>query len=573
MVFKTNAIYCGDSDYSPIQQEGVDSIMKNGGEKCNIQRLDSTLKGKLNKLTYRQYLALALILTKIDDGSNYPSKEELKKMVGFKTDRMLKVTLEALEGKGFIKFYGLEYDPILKILDETKKATSVLTDELLLIEDYTPYSKVKNKIHGAEKKDHLPQMDLPISIDRDYLKFLNDEKQIVNRWYTLLEDFPPSLVWDKFEKYSLNSNNTVLDPFAGSGTTVVTAKLYGSKVIGIDVNPVAAFVTKVKTTWKINLEELKTEINSLLNDFQEVSPFLEEVRMSAPSLENIPKMERYQWLKPLNQNYVAFVKERLTEVLNDDIRNLFHLALVEAAQESSNVSFCPGTSFYPFKKRVTFFEAFNRKLRMMYEDLSLVKLHGVTDSKIPVYAEDMRQMTEFVAPSSIDFIFTSPPYPNDLEYTRQTRLDLYLLEFVKDMKDVTEIKKKMVKGSTKLIYKESDSAKYVEECPLIQDIVHKLRDAFKDKKWGWDYPRMVGEYFGDIFLAMEQTREVLKEGCCAQFVVGDQTYKQILIPVGKIMVEMGKKLNYRSSKLETFRVRRSTLHDIPLKEEIVILRK
>lgn len=529
---------------------------------------------KLNKLTYRQYLALSLIVTKLETDSIYPTKKELKETIGFKTDRMLIITLKALEKKGFIKFNGMDQINVLQITEKTKEILPLLIDKLLLIKEYTPYSEVRNKITRRTIENYL-DMDIqhPFSINKKYIKLLNNEKEIVNRWYTLLEDFPPSLVWGRLEKYGISHDKIVLDPFCGSGTTTVTTKLYGAPCIGIDINPIATFVTKIKTTWRIDLDELKREINLILNDLHEATLLLNDLRITTPSLMNIPKMERYQWLKPYDQNNVAFIKERLLEVENEDIRNIFLLSLIGATQESSNASFCPGTSFYPFKKRPTFFNAFKEKLKMIYEDLKLLRSYKKNYQESLVYRKDMRQMAEIIESNSIDFLFTSPPYPNDLEYTRQTRLDLYLLDFIKDMKDVTKIKKKMIKGSTKLIYKESNSAKYVRDFRIIQDIAQKLEDALNDKKWGWDYPRMIQEYFGDIFLALKQTKHVLKKGGYAEFVVGDQTYKKILIPVGKVMTEMAKKLNYSEFKLETFRIRRSTIHDIPLKEEIVTLRK
>jgi len=113
----------------------------------------------------------------------------------------------------------------------------------------------------------------------------------------------------------------------------------------------------------------------------------------------------------------------------------------------------------------------------------------------------------------------------------------------------------------------------VEKFESVQEIVDALEKAFSDKKWGWDYPRMVKEYFGDIYIVLENIGEVLKEGGYALFVVGDQTYKKILIPVGEIMMELVQDLGFHSQRLETFRVRRSTLHSIPLKEEIVIFQK
>lgn len=552
-----------------------DSMRNGGGGAVESEEMDTFSSPKLNKLTYRQYLALALIVTKLEKNSTYPSKMELKEVIGFKTDRMLDITLDALEKKGFLSFNGLEQERFVTITEETKKLFPRLVDTLLLIDEYSPYSRIRDRISHKLTQDYLDiRTEHPLYVDKNYIEFLNNRKEIVNRWYTLLEDFSPSLVWERLRKHDISSDGTILDPFCGSGTTVVSAKLYGAKSIGIDVNPVATFVTKVKTTWEINAREFRKQANSLLNDLHEASSLLGEIRITTPALMNIPKMERNQWLKPYDQNLVAFVKERTKEVENKDIQDIFLLALVEAAQESSNAFFCPGTSFYPFKKRPTFFDAFMQKLRMIYEDLQVVKSYaGFSRGSVDIYTDDMRHMSEFIEPDSIDFIFTSPPYPNDLEYTRQTRLDLYLSDFVQNMDDIVEIKKKMVKGSTKLIYSESDSSRFVKDYPFVQNIVYKLKEAFGEKKWGWDYPRMIQEYFGDIFLAMDQARKVMKKSHYAEFVVGDQTFKKILIPVGMIMKKLALELDFKSCALEKYRLRRSTLHEIPLKEEIVILKK
>ena len=89
---------------------------------------------------------------------------------------------------------------------------------------------------------------------------------------------------------------------------------------------------------------------------------------------------------------------------------------------------------------------------------------------------------QYFQENSIDFIITSPPYPNDLEYTRQTRLELYLLDFVKSMDDVQQIKRKMVKGSTKLIFKESESEKHISKFDSIKKISDMVYEQTKNKK-------------------------------------------------------------------------------------------
>lgn len=537
------------------------------------RKLSSKFKVKLNELTYRQYLALSYIVSKISSENKYPSKDEIKKVIGFTTDRMLYITLKALERKGFIKFNGLDSHPICQITEITQQLREVLEDRLLLIKNFTTYLNVRNKVKDVRIVEKLSAPQLPLLEGLELVRYLNNEKHVVHRWYTYLEDFPPGLVWKYIESFRVSREHKILDPFVGSGTTCVVAKLRGIDNIGVDINPVASFVTRVKTSFdRIPIGEFKKEAETILNEISQLSTVLKNCRLATKVLERMPKMELYQWLKPITQNYVAYARERVDEVENQSVREVLELALIESALESSNATFCPSTTFYPFRRKPSFPQAFKEEIQKMYEDLFLLSRAGAEWGNSTVLVEDSKEMSRFIDSNDIDFIFTSPPYPNDLEYTRQTKLELYLLGFIESEKDIQQIKRKMIKSSTKLIYRESNSDKYVEKYESIQLIVSKLEKAFSDKNWGWNYPKMVAEYFGDLHIVLSELREVLKKDGIACFVVGDQTYKGILIPVGKILCEIAADLGFKT-RLELFRVRRSTLHDIPLKEEVVILEK
>jgi len=186
---------------------------------------------------------------------------------------------------------------------------------------------------------------------------------------------------------------------------------------------------------------------------------------------------------------------------------------------------------------------------------------------------DARRSEESVKPASIDLIFTSPPYPTDIEYTRQTRAELYFMGFIHSMKDVQAIKKRMVRGSTKNIYKDDDNARLVGHYGLIQEIAESIHQKTRDKNWGWDYPRMVREYFGDMFLALQSFGQVLKPGGWCLLVVGDQTCKGVKIPVVELLRQISGDQGFVNSYVEVVRKRRSTTHAMSLDESIVGFQK
>ena len=68
-----------------------------------------------------------------------------------------------------------------------------------------------------------------------------------HRWFNYKEGFSPVLVERIFNEYKLNEQASVCDPFCGAGTTLTVAKEKGIKSVGFEVNPFAAFISKIKT--------------------------------------------------------------------------------------------------------------------------------------------------------------------------------------------------------------------------------------------------------------------------------------------------------------------------------------
>lgn len=395
---------------------------------------------------------------------------------------------------------------------------------------------------------------------------------IIHKWYNYLEEFPYSLIEKKIKEYRLNSDAIVLDPFCGSGTTLVSANMFSLDAIGFDVNPLMTFISKVKTTWSIDLVELKQIIIEVAETFLRRAKNIDRIKFKNDFMEVMPKKEINQWLNPVLQKETSLLKDIINEVRNEKIKNLLLLAMSKSCFDASYVSLCPGTTFYPFRKKEKFWDLFPKKTIQMYNDLKLLQEHN-NYGKSKIINDTCLNVQKYIDKDSIDFIITSPPYPNDLEYTRQTRLELYLLNFVRSMEDIQQIKRKMTKGSTKLIFKESNSEQYIYNFKDVIKISDKIYQQTKDKKWGFDYPRMVREYFGDMYLCLREIYPLLRDSSHFLLVVGDQTVKGVLIPVGNILINMARNIGYNNCRKELFRMRRSTGHNIPLPEEIVILEK
>ena len=86
------------------------------------------------------------------------------------------------------------------------------------------------------------------------VKNAKDTTYLTHNYHPFPAKFIPHLPQILIEQFS-KSDDVVFDPFSGSGTTLVEAKLQGRHSIGTDINPISVLASKVKTT-ALSLDEI-----------------------------------------------------------------------------------------------------------------------------------------------------------------------------------------------------------------------------------------------------------------------------------------------------------------------------
>jgi hypothetical protein len=81
----------------------------------------------------------------------------------------------------------------------------------------------------------------------------------IHDWYRFVLSYPPHLVREYVTKFDLQSGDRILDPFCGTGTTIVEAKNQGLPSSGIEANPMAFLAGTVKTDWSVVPSNLLAE--------------------------------------------------------------------------------------------------------------------------------------------------------------------------------------------------------------------------------------------------------------------------------------------------------------------------
>jgi len=194
-----------------------------------------------------------------------------------------------------------------------------------------------------------------------------------------------------------------------------------------------------------------------------------------------------------------------------------------------------------------------------------------------VHLADSRHASEVLEPNSIDAVITSPPYPNEKDYTRTTRLESVLLGFIRNRADLQEVKRGLLRSNTRGVYKGDDDDQWVEAFPEILRIAHAIEDRRKElgKTSGFErlYARVTMLYFGGMARHLTELRRALKPGARLAYVVGDQaSYLRIMIRTGELLASIAESVGYEVTGIDLFRTRLATATRQQLREEVVVLR-
>jgi len=393
-------------------------------------------------------------------------------------------------------------------------------------------------------------------------------------WYRFVLSFPPHLVRQYLERFGLNDGATVLDPFCGTGTTIVEAKLCGINSVGIEANPVAYFASDVKSDWNIDPSKLKEHARQIA---QSVNGAI--TSQNGNALRTLPDESMSLLLAnsisplPLHKSLL------LIEALGEEAHSEFHrhemLALAKSLVFSiSNLHFGPEVGVQRIKKTdAPVVESWLSEVERMACDIQ-----GCTpcNAQAVIHHADSRQLAQLLLPESIDAVFTSPPYPNEKDYTRTTRLESVLLGFIHNKEELRALKKGLLRSNTRNVYKGDNDDRWVDDHEEIQAIATEIehRRVTLGKTSGFErlYGKVTKLYFGGMARHLAELRPYLKQGAFLGYVVGDQaSYLQVMIRTGQLLAGIAESLGYRVVSIDLFRTRLATATRQQMREEVVVL--
>jgi len=405
-------------------------------------------------------------------------------------------------------------------------------------------------------------------------------------WYRFVLSYPPQLVRKYILDFGLTSNDLLLDPFCGTGTTLVEAKLQNIPSIGIEANSFVHFASSVKINWSIDSTELlKIAIKIKQNALKELAKqnITDIPAQNTDAIFNLKKLNPEQEkiilknsISPIPLHKCLVLLEEINKFKKSDFFKYLKIAFGNAlVYKFSNLRFGPEVGVGKIKDDTIVVETWFTQMEKICNDLSLVQNKDFAPSE--AIFSDSRNLKELLNGKQISAVITSPPYPNEKDYTRTTRLESVILGFINSKEELRKLKKTLLRSNSRGIYKGDDDDKYVKGFTEIQSIAVEIekRRLELGKTSGFEklYHKVTTLYFGGIAKHLIELQSILKPGAQLAYVVGDQaSFLRIMIPTGKLIAEIAETLGYELVRIDLFRTRFSTATKMDLNEEVVILK-
>ena len=407
---------------------------------------------------------------------------------------------------------------------------------------------------------------------RERNRLLADDRPI-HDWYRFVLSFPPHLVRDYIERFNLSDGATVLDPFCGTGTTLVEAKKLGLASVGIEALPMSAFAAATKLDWSPNGSALRRDADAIA---AQAGAALER---AASPLRTLPAEQQRLLLRdsisPLPLHKALVLRDAIDGARSPHADHL-RLALArELPTTIGNLRFGPEVGLGERKEDVDAVGAWRRRVETFALDLD--DLHNAGDAPASVVRGDSRDAAALLPARSVDCVITSPPYPNEKDYTRAVRLESVILGLLSDRHDLRGTKQTLLRSNSRGVYKGDDDDAWIAAHPEIQALADEIEQTRieQGKTSGFErmYHRVARLYFGGMARHLASLRGVLKPGAQLAYVVGDQaSYLRVMIRTADLLADIASGLGYEVVGKDLFRTRAATATRSQLNEEILLLR-
>lgn len=378
---------------------------------------------------------------------------------------------------------------------------------------------------------------------KSLVNYASDLDLPIQRWYRYKEGYSIKLVDQILAKYNVKQGDLIVDPFCGSGSTLLQAKINKCNSIGFEINPFSAFLAKAKTQ-----DYKKHDISIFIKEVSELKKVKSKQKVKIPKLSTIEQLFERDALF-----YLLTLKDRINQVKNKKVSDLLKLAWLGILEESSNYRKAGnGLKIRKTIKKTIRDEEhvkglFLKAINSIQNDLNFAV--DISDKvKTSVIEDTCFNLNKYTKKGSIKGVIFSPPYANCFDYTEIYKVELWMGSFVEEYSDLKVLRKKGIRSH--LNGYEIESKLAVESVPELGALVTELSSK---KLWDKRIPKMVEAYFNDMFRSITEIYNGLKKGGFCVIIVSNSAYGGVIVPTDLLLAKFAKHLGFNVSSIEVAR--------------------
>lgn len=343
-----------------------------------------------------------------------------------------------------------------------------------------------------------------------------------------------------------NGGKVVLDPFMGSGTTLVEAMLDGQQGYGIDIDPLARLISKVKTT-PIPEAHLKRVVKKVVIEVEEA--------IAGPYRPNIEKLNHWfsaEAVEELSSIHQVIERFRTVDPAIYDFLTVCFSSIVRKASNADNQTMKTYVSHTHRKVPQSAKPLFIKTLVGYADRLTKFSVMVPTMGQAHVLVNDARHLSEYWKKNKlplVDIAISSPPYIKSVDYIYNQMAELFWIG------DRWNLHTQPLQNDYKRLYIGNDRPN---------------RDAVADETLGISnvdiFLHQIGEtnqklrqvafrYFRDMRSHFESMYHVLKPGARYVLVVGDSTLAGVAVPTHSLLQSCAMSAGFRPGSIFGYEIR------------------
>ena len=382
------------------------------------------------------------------------------------------------------------------------------------------------------------------------IEFTDPTRHPVHNIYRFPAKIHPPAAKYLVARYS-RAGETITDPFGGSGTIALEAKLGGRRSVSHDVDPLAVLITRCKTTHlpAATANRLADVIDSAIGPLIPRDEDRVESTLSSASADTVGELRAAgHWLPkhPNLTHWYSDVALRDLATLGHALRNLqpprstrrlISLAFAKIVRAASNADPVPASGLEVtthYRKKVERKPRVNNPARLFRDTILKFARLLAEVPRVGTVHDHTATLRNAAAPyrgtvRPCDVVITSPPYGVAVDYARRHSLEHYWLSFIGDPIDKVRLGKKYIGRAAR---RGGSDAPVGMRGPVASAIVRNMRHDPQAV-------RAFDQFCGAMRHALHNAARGLPRGGLAVFVVGRSVWAGVPIAADQLIAELG----------------------------------